>query len=201
MKYLFFLFFFLIGANFVYSVEVEASCCYSSTLGIYESSTRACDGGAYLGPFNFDRVDGNLCGDYDDLRLGCVDESNKCYNDVLGNEIYNIAAVLNSFDFDNYCASYKPLDNTCSGSAAVKLSSVDVDTSSGVSTPGSSTEGDGTYFDETTSNFTRPVDLDNNFCEDAGGPFGFYVSKNSCENYITSGSNSCIFNPYLKCAK
>lgn len=186
----------LFNTSIVFGV-VEGACCYSSTIGIkIELTSNSCLGENEIkvGVPDFNNPDPKLalCKGLENKAQGCI-VGNLCYTSVQGNKIFDIFEIKSSFDFDSYCESYVSITNPlCSlgGDSHIKISS---DSLGDFGTGGS---GSGVDIDS-IFNSTQIPSSSSNLCSQSGSPFGFYVTKDSCEAINLTGSNSCIFNPYL----
>ncbi len=194
---LFFLIFsqIIILTNFVYSVD--GACCYDSSGGdIYPfTSSDSCPSGDFkVGKYDRTNPDPNqrFCRAYENKQVGCL-VGDVCYDSVLGKKLYDIPLILGLEDFDSYCENFISISDSRCGlglEASIPISTGD--------TGSSNNGGSGSVFDfENIFNETSTADKTRNLCSESGSPFGFYVTKESCEAIELAGENSCLFNPYL----
>ena len=186
----------IFSTNVGYSALLDnGACCYEpgSNDPIREYlTTNSCpqSNQIYLGrPDDSDRTD--FCKIYENERLGCRISAGTCSAFVNGNAIYDIPEVLNSFDFGAYCSDLVPFSASCSGNQITAIGGVPGDTDPGDdSTVGDPDDFNLTFFD------TEVTEEERVLCSNAGGPFGFFNSQDSCESLEVAGQTACVYNPY-----
>lgn len=197
LSFYFLIIFGLFNISIVFGA-VTGACCYSPSVGIKtELTSNSCLGENEIkvGVPDFNNPDPNLalCGAFENKGQGCI-VGNLCYASVQGKKIFDIDLVKGSFDFNSYCEDFVPISNPlCSlgGDTVVSIGS------GSSSNSGSGTGSGGGVNIDSIFNNTKAPSSTSNLCSQSGLPFGFYVTKDSCEAINLTGGNSCIFNPYL----
>lgn len=194
MKTLLFVFILIFGITSVYSAGERGACCYvpNSDRDIrVEFISDTCPASEiFVGRPDFTANPSNGCFKYEQMRQGCVNGPT-CSALVRGSRVYDIPGVKSSFNFNSFCSSFKTFDNSCIGNSIAQVAVP----GGGQSTGGGGVLGNGTEYDGYFENTTNEEEVE--FCANAGGPFGFFVTELSCESLVIDGNNSCLFNPYL----
>ncbi len=190
-KLVFFILFLFLGISATYALDYV--CCYipDSELTIKARTTQCPSGEIYVGDVDTDSIESgsDLCKQFEDTRQGCQ-VGVSCKAHIGGSFIYDLPEVQNYLGSKlDRCSSLIPFNSNCVGDA--------------IKTPGND---NGTQIIPGDENNTYIIDdnlTDNPFdneearkiCRDAGSPFGFYLSKQTCEAVEVNGE-SCLYNPY-----
>lgn len=188
---------FLLLLPFFFQISFSAEsgvCCYvqGSIQGISHHFSQTCPAGIEVGKGDFDFNEFDACAEFKQKQIGCVNNG-ICSRTIQGSLIFDIPSVKNLLGFNSFCGNDKPIDNSCQGSRAIQIgdSTDGSGSSSGGGVVGSSEDFDALFNDTRVSN--EIIQL----CAKAGGPFGFFGNKNSCESIEIGGEFACIFNPFL----
>ncbi len=208
-KYTFFIFIILFSFNVgnVYS-STGGVCCYdpSSSGAILPSFTGECSASAIELNLDFEEcLPTNLASLKATYMRGCYDNSGRCYGSVLGKTIYefpggeveNYFASVLSVNLDSVCNTIDVYDSaSCNSDFVLGGYSTGSNDNSGVGGSQVGNSDNALDYDELKNIFQETEEQ--KFCSNAGGPFGLFVSKVSCNTLTNDGQiYPCIYNPYL----
>ncbi|MCA9459325.1 MAG: hypothetical protein KC550_02140, partial [Nanoarchaeota archaeon] len=186
----------LISFNFAFSADAPV-CCYDGQNIVVKAN---CDSNSemFVGNGNTD-TPSDFCGAYK-TRKACELSSGTCVaTSGGGNIIYN--GVIDNlptslFDFSD-CVNFVDYDNSCVGDSTGHINTGE--------TGGGGTQveiiTDENPFDDYVVEHNNTFDPDTIIeiasCSNAGGPFGYFVTKESCESIKDANDEEiCLYNPF-----
>ena len=179
------IFLILFSLNIGFSNGPELICCYSPNqdVGISPqfSNSGSCNNPNEVFLGNADSI--NLCSEFESERKGCI-INDICYGlNSQGGRMYGDSALCSGTSV--------PISNPlCVGS------NLNIAPGSDSSQSGQSPveQGEAAEFEEAFFQDTLDISESQVLCNNAGSPFGLFVSKQSCEAISANGEN-CLYNP------
>lgn len=175
---------------------VDVVCCYQNNPNNpFISSFDNCPTGTTYVGLATQNQGGNVCASYKTNQVGCIQNDGSCTLKVGSGNIFKIGSLTIPSNANNYCVSYTNDLSSCSATSTGVLINGDnqIDSNGAILNPitnGNSNQ----IFDPNSPNYINTSDYLSSLaqsCSDQGSPFGFFVTKNSCES-----NDICLFNPH-----